>query len=182
MHGKLISGRVLLALCLLFFGVLHLPGSGVAQTASAALIVSPEARTAGVAQDVVAAARRRPARGALALRIGGLPRAAHASVLVIGPRQSRDSRRRYRRLLTGVGAVRLKGLREGVYGIAVRKVRLRRGAGAIERGAVALPVRRQLRVRVRGNRSRTIAVRYGSIVNPGVRSVAGLVRSVLGGR
>jgi len=65
--------------------------------------------------------------------------------------------------------------------VKVSAVDLRRTHGAIRRGATATPVKPHLRVRVRTGGVTTLTVRYGTIVNPGVRNVGGRVVKVSGG-
>jgi hypothetical protein len=62
----------------------------------------------------------------------------------------------------------------------VNTVRMRHRSGAIRRGAVATPVRRYLRIKVRPRHARRVTVSYGTIVNPGLRAVSGHISRVLG--
>ncbi|MGV1047737.1 MAG: hypothetical protein ACOYD4_04310 [Solirubrobacterales bacterium] len=121
----------------------------------------------------------RPARGILTLRLAGLPRGAEARLTLLGPPQSPHSKARLHRHLT-LGSVRKLQLRAGHYRLRLPKVRLRHGKGRIDAGAVASPVRRVLRVTVRADRQRKLDIRYGTIINPGVRGVSGRIVRILG--
>lgn len=116
----------------------------------------------------------------LSIRVAGLPKGERGSFTVIGPRQSSRSKQRLRRHLTRRGTTSIRGLRPGVYKVKVSRVRLRRSNKGVKRGAVAYPVKRKLRVRLRVRRRAKLDVRYGTIVNPGVRSVSERIKKVLG--
>ena len=119
--------------------------------------------------------------GTLIVRIGGLPRGERGFVTIVGPRQSRRSRSRFRRRISRLGTVRLRGMRAGSYRLEVHRVKLRRGHGTIKRGASAFPVRKRLRVKVKQRRRKRVNVRYGTILNPGVRTLKARVVRVIGG-
>lgn len=121
----------------------------------------------------------RASHGVLTLRLAGLPRGAHARITLLGPPQSPSSKRRIRRHLT-LGGVRRLELRAGAYRVKLAPVKLPEGKGRIDRGAVASPVHRKLRVTVRADHESKLDVRYGTIVNPGVRGVSGKIARVLG--
>lgn len=118
--------------------------------------------------------------GSLTIRIAGLPRGERGVVTIAGPRRGRGSRARIQRRITRLGVVRLRGLRPGVYRLRAHRVSIRRAHGAIKRGAIALPVRRRLRAKVRKGRTVRVGVNYGTIRNPGVRKLKGSVRRVIG--
>jgi len=117
--------------------------------------------------------------GALAIRVAGLPRKDRASAVLIGPTGAPPGSR-IRRTITRVGTVKIHKLTPGLYRLRVRKVKIRHRTGTIRRGAVAVPVKSNLRVRVKNHRTRAVTVRYGTIVNPGVRGVAGHIVKVFG--
>ncbi len=117
--------------------------------------------------------------GALAVRVAGLPRTDRASVVLIGPAGAPRGART-RRTISRVGTVRIHGLTPGLYRLRARKVKIRHRTGTIRRGAVAMPVKNSVRVRVKSRRTRAVTVRYGTIVNPGVRGVAGHITKVFG--
>lgn len=130
----------------------------------------------------VALAAARPAAhhsGALAIRVAGLPRKERASAVLTGPTGASPGSR-IRHTITRVGTVRIHGLAPGLYRLRVRKVKIRHHTGAIKPGAVADPVKNSLRVRVKSDRTRAVTVRYGTIVNPGLRGVAGHIAKVFG--
>jgi hypothetical protein len=111
--------------------------------------------------------------GAIAVKIAGLPRGEVARLHLTGPRAFAFS--------VAVGGRRsLRRLPIGSYRVAVSSVRMRHGHRSIERGAVASPERRNYRIRVRPRRAAKLEVQFGTIVNPGVRSVSGKVAAVLG--
>ncbi len=112
------------------------------------------------------------------IRLAGLPRGERGRLTIVGPLQSPASRRLSRRLSpSAVGKLRLP---HGAYKVRVSPVNLRRAHGTIRPGAVASPVKRRLRVRVLAGGMAKLTVRYGTIVNPGVRSVAGQIVKVFG--
>lgn len=116
--------------------------------------------------------------GSLALKVIGLPRGEGASLLVEGPRASGGGR--VTRHLSVARGRRLSRLPAGRYRITVKKVRLRRRHQTIERGAVASPVSTHIKVRVRAGSVAKVEVKYGTIVNPGVRSANGKITDVVG--
>ena len=117
--------------------------------------------------------------GSLVLRVAGLPRAEHASITLTGP-SGAPHRRRVRRTITKVGTVRIGHLRPGIYRLRVRKVRLRHRTGRIRKGAVATPIKRRLVAKVKRRRVKRLTVSYGTIVNPGLRSVSHGIAKVFG--
>jgi hypothetical protein len=121
----------------------------------------------------------KPPRGTLSIRLAGLPRGERGSFTLLGPPQYPSDGKKLRRRLS-VGAAATLRLRPGVYEVKVAPVTLRHSDGRIRHGARALPSRRVLRVRVRLHRQAKVTVRYGTIINPGVRSVNGAVSKVLG--
>lgn len=121
----------------------------------------------------------RSAEATLKIRVVGLPRGERGVFTLLGPRQSPHGGQRLRRRLHRRGASTLGGLRPGLYRVKVSRVRLRGSSNKIKRGAVAFPVKRKLRFRLKAGGGR-IDVRYGTIVNPGVRDVSGKVSRVLG--
>lgn len=132
----------------------------------------------GVALPVASADARGKAK--LSIRVVGLPKGERGSFTLIGPRQSARSKRRLRRHLTRRGSTSIRGLRPGLYRVKVSRVRLRNSRKGVRRGAVAYPVRRKLRVRLGARRGAKLDIRYGTIVNPGVRSVSKRIEKVLG--
>lgn len=106
------------------------------------------------------------------LRLVGLPAGERGHVTLIGLGFRRDLRIARRRHLR---------LRPGRYVIRVLPVTMRRAHGAIERGAVADPRRRRFRIRVGKRPHAPLDIRYGTIVNPGVRGVSGRIVAVAGG-
>lgn len=118
--------------------------------------------------------------GSLVLRIAGLPRGERGVVTIVGPRQSRRSQKRFRRRITRLGKVRLRGLRTGRYRLKVSKVELRRWHGTVRRGASAFPTRKRLRVKVKRRKVSRVNARYGTIRNPAVRALRGRVVRVVG--
>jgi hypothetical protein len=112
------------------------------------------------------------ARGKLRLRLVGLPRGERGSVLLLGPRHTRRH--------LSLGRARMLALPVGTYSLKVAKVALRRGDGTVRRGAVAEPVRKTLHAKVRSARTTKLQVTYGTILNPGTRSVTGHVVGVVG--
>ncbi len=112
-------------------------------------------------------------RGILALRLVGLPRGERGSALLIGPSE-------HRRISVRGGHLQRLSLAAGSYVVRVLPVRVRRTSGTIRASARALPVSRALHTRIRAHRLRMVDVRYGTIVNPGVKAVGGEVVAVAG--
>jgi hypothetical protein len=119
------------------------------------------------------------ARGELSLRVVGLPPGQVAAVRLTGPPQRPDGPRLRRRLAlrTGQSAQRLA---PGRYRLSVYPVTIDRTHGLVEKGATAKPSRRRLTVTVVAETTRKATVRFGSILNPGVRDVTDAVARVLG--
>lgn len=115
----------------------------------------------------------RGSKGQLTLRVEGLPRGERAVVTVVGPPQA-AGQRRFRRTIKKSGTSRLRGLKRGRYKVTIAPVEMRRGHGAIKRGAVAYPVKRKRKARVKGKRkgAKPVVVRYGTIRNPGVKELS----------
>lgn len=130
---------------------------------------------------VTASASARPSaqKGTLAIRVAGLPKRDDASIVLSGPANGPRGART-KRVITKVGTVRIHNLATGLYRLRVRKVRIRHRNGAIKRGAVAIPVRNRLEVKVAGHHTRKLTVRYGTIVNPGLQRVNGQIAKVFG--
>lgn len=123
------------------------------------------------ASDAMAANGK--AGGTLVLQLTGLPPGERGAFTVSGPGGF------HRTLVTARPVTRLK-VKTGTYRVRVARVELRRSHRSVRRGAVASPVRRKLRVKVRAKRVAKLRIRYGTIVNPGVRNVSGRVAAVLG--
>lgn len=121
------------------------------------------------------------AKAKLTIRVVGLPKGERGAFTLFGPRQSPRAQRPLRRRLFRQGTSTVGGLRPGLYRVKVLRVRLHESRGAIRRGAVAFPLRRKLRFRVKPGGTK-IDVGYGTIVNPGVRGVSGRIRRVLGSK
>jgi hypothetical protein len=101
--------------------------------------------------------------GRLAVRVTGLPTGQIPVAVLRGPGLKR---RVAARRLT------LRAARPGRYTLTLGKVTISRGSGAVRRGATATPSAKRVAVRVRPGRRATLAGVYGTIVNPGVVSVA----------
>jgi len=124
-------------------------------------------------------AARGGTRGKLTIRVIGLPPGQAAALRISGaPQRSHDARLR-RRLAPRRAITKLR-LAPGNYRLKVSPVEISRHHGLIEKGARATPARRRLHVRIVSGKDRTVTVRYGSIVNPGVRDVTHAVAQVLG--
>jgi len=117
--------------------------------------------------------------GVLSLHLAGLPRGTKGLLRISGPPQSPSSTHRFHREVS-LAALRRLHLRAGRYQVKVARVRVRRGQGGIKHGAVAFPVKRKLRVTIRAGHVSKVTVRYGTIINPGVRAVSGRIARVLG--
>jgi hypothetical protein len=142
---------------------------------------------AAIAAGLGSPASARPTRhggdqqstGSLVLRVAGLPRAERASITLTGP-SGAPRGLRVKRVITHVGTVRIRHLGVGAYRLRIRKVKLRHRTGRIRKGAVAKPLRTRLVVRVKKHRVKRLTVGYGTIVNPGLRSVGRGVAKVFG--
>lgn len=144
-------------------------------TAGVFLTAQPVAGTAASPQSRAVASK---AGGTLVLQTVGLPTGERSALTVSGPPQSPHSKPLRRHLSPGV-STSLK-LKAGTYRVTVSRVKLRRSHKGVKRGAAALPLRRKLRVKVRSHRRAKLSVRYGTIINPGVRDVTGKIVKVLG--
>lgn len=118
-------------------------------------------------------------RGRLTVRVVGLPPRQPAALRLVGPPQTAHGRRLHRRLSPRKARTILR-LAPGHYRLSASPVTIRRGHGAIRRGARAIPSRRRVGFRVAAGGSRTVTVRYGSILNPGVVDVSHSIARVLG--
>jgi hypothetical protein len=112
--------------------------------------------------------------GKLSVQVAGLPKGAPGSFVLDS--LSSPAHDRYR----VAGRRLLRRVPVGLYRINVLAVRIAHRRGAIARGARALPVNRRLKVRVRRGRMAKLELHYGSIINPGVRSVNGKVVAIGG--
>jgi alpha-tubulin suppressor-like RCC1 family protein len=70
--------------------------------------------------------------------------------------------------------------RAGRYWLTLRPVTISRSRGPIEKGAVGRPVQRITSVRVRAEHRSSLVGIYGSIINPGIKTLSGGVVSVTG--
>lgn len=111
-------------------------------------------------------------RGDLVVRISGLPKGQRPVGKVRGPGLGRR---------VAASRLKLRNVKPGVYRLTLSKVKISRRSEAVRKGALASASVRTVKVRVRAGRSATLSGRYASIINPGVRSLAGgLVLSVAG--
>lgn len=116
--------------------------------------------------------QKRHAGKRMTIEISGLPRGERGTVVVVGPKQGRRAGRRYHRVINSLGRVRLRGLKPGKYKLRAFAVTIERRHGTIKRGATAFPTRRKLRVKVKRRSPARVSVRYGTIRNPGLKTVA----------
>jgi hypothetical protein len=93
-------------------------------------------------------------------------------VLLLGP----DRKRRK----LALGGTKKLALPVGHYKLKVAKVKLRRSSGTIKRGAVAEPLHRTLQAKVKPGHTTEVQVRYGTILNPGTRSVTDHIAKIVG--
>lgn len=121
------------------------------------------------------------ARVKLRIRVVGLPKGERGVFTLTGPRQSPRAPHPLHRRLSRRGASAVGGLRPGLYRVRVSRVRLRGSGGEIAPGAVAFPLKRKLRLKLKAGGG-SIDIAYGTIVNPGVRDVSKRVLQVLGDR
>jgi hypothetical protein len=136
-------------------------------------VASMAAQPAKADQGFAQAART--ATGALSIQIAGLPRGERAGVLLVGPRGSGVKRH-----LKIKGRQVVRRLPTGAYKIIPSRVKIRHRHQSIKRGATALPAARRYRAKVKRKAPAKLEIQYGTIVNPGIRSVSGQVVSVVG--
>jgi hypothetical protein len=117
-------------------------------------------------------------KGALALRLFGLPPGERGALTVLGPPQSPGAKR-FKRVVA-VAKTRTLKVAPGTYRVKVARVEVRRRHKQVRPGASVLPLRRTLQVKVRSGKRARLSVRYGTIINPGVQGVSGRVVKVLG--
>jgi hypothetical protein len=118
-------------------------------------------------------------RGRLTIRVVGLPPHQAAALHITGAPQRPHGARLRRDLAPRRVRTELR-LAPGNYRLKVFPVAISRHHGLIDAGARATPVQRRLHVKIAPGKGRTVTVRYGSIVNPGVRDVTDAVTQVLG--
>lgn len=110
--------------------------------------------------------------GSLSVRVVGLPLGQSVHGVLHGP----DGLKR------SVSAPRLTipKARPGLYKLTLRPVRISRTHGPIQKGAIARPVLTTTSVRVRVGHHANLVGRYGSIINPGVKTLTGGLLSATG--
>lgn len=133
------------------------------------LSAAPAVGNLGASEAAAASGKR----GTLVLQLTGLPPGERGVFTVSGPKGLSRS------LATARPVTKLK-VRAGTYRVRVARVELRRSHRSVRRGAVASPVRRKLRVKVRAAGVAKLRIRYGTIINPSVRNVSGRITAVLG--
>ncbi|WP_320669926.1 RCC1 domain-containing protein [Patulibacter defluvii] len=139
---------------------------------AAALVAASAAPALAAAPATATAASARP--GTLTVVVSGLPKGQSASVGVRGPGLRRTIRAR---------RTVLRRLRPGRYVVSARKVRVARAAGRVRKGSTVLPVAAVTRITVGRKPARqTAKVRYGTVVNPGVRALPKRIGAVRGDR
>ncbi len=112
------------------------------------------------------------ASGSLSVRIIGLPSGQAARGILRGPDGLRRS--------VSASDLTISRARAGVYRLTLRPVTISRTRGSIEKGAIGRPVQRTTSVRVRAGHHANLVGTYGSIINPGVKTLRGGVVSVAG--
>jgi hypothetical protein len=127
-----------------------------------------------LAASAAAADAAEPPAGKLSVQVVGLPKGESGSFILRGGGEG--VHRRYR----VIGHRVLAGLPPGRYRVTAQPVRIARRHGTIERGARGLPTDRRSTVRVRRGGVAKLGIRYGSIINPGVRAVSGEVTAITG--
>ncbi len=112
------------------------------------------------------------ASSSLSVRIVGIPPGQAVHGVLRGPGG----------LVRSVSTTRLtiSKARAGVYRLTLRSVTISRTHGSIEKGAIGRPVRNTTSVRLRGGHNASLVGTYGSIINPGVKTLRGGVVSVAG--
>ena len=136
----------------------HIPSLGNLRAARAAML----AVAFLVCLSLVSVSRALAASGrsaALTVLATGLPAGQPADILISGPGL-------HRRLASP--STRL-AVRRGRYVLTVSPVLIVRSNRAVQARATAYPVKRRIVLTLRGAASRSVTVRYGSIVNPDVR-------------
>jgi hypothetical protein len=74
----------------------------------------------------------------------------------------------------------LRHLQAGSYLITATPVKIRHRHRSIGRGALASPDARSFRIRIKPKHAAKIEIRYGTIVNPGIRAASGKIAAVIG--
>lgn len=109
--------------------------------------------------------------GSLTIATTGLPSSQRPSLVLGGPS--------LRRVITSQH-VTLRGLRPGHYELTLRPVIVKHPSRSVRSGATALPAKRSVGVTVVAGRATRVVAAYGSVINPGVRSVPGGLLGVSG--
>lgn len=126
----------------------------------------------------VAPAEAKTHQGSLVLTPQGIPKGTTANFTLKGiDRKTRRIKRTFRKAT----AARLSKLPVGGYRIKVLEVATPQAVSVIRAGARVLPVKPTLKVRVKRGKTGRVAIRYGTIVNPGLESVSpGAIKTVTG--
>lgn len=148
-------------------GFVPTPATAVPATPSS-LSVHPMVRTLPVPSAGVSAA----ASGSLSVRVIGLPPGQPVHGVLRGPGGLERS--------VSAAGLTISKARAGVYRLVLRPVTISRTRGSIEKGAIGQPVQRTTSIRVRAGRRSNLVGTYGSIINPGIKTLSGGVVSVTG--
>ena len=109
--------------------------------------------------------------GKLTVTISGLPSGLAPRATLRGPGVNRRIRGR---------SVRLAKAKPGRYTVVLERVRVRRASGTVKSGATVYPFARRTTVRVRRGKAARATPAYGTIVNPGLRTIDAPVLTVGG--
>jgi hypothetical protein len=112
------------------------------------------------------------ASGSLNVRIVGLPPGQPINGVLHGPGGLVRS--------VSVAQLTISKTRAGVYRLTLRPVTIGHTRESIEKGAIGRPVQRTTSVRVHAGHHASLVGTYGSIINPGVKTLHGGVVSVTG--
>jgi alpha-tubulin suppressor-like RCC1 family protein len=112
------------------------------------------------------------AHGSLSVRVVGLPSGQPVHGILRGP----DGLERP----VSAAGLTISKARAGVYRLVLQPVTISRTRGSIEKDAIGLPVQRITSIRVHAGRRSNLVGTYGSIINPGIKTLSGGVVSVTG--
>jgi hypothetical protein len=112
------------------------------------------------------------ASGSLSVRVVGLPSGQPIHGVLHGPDGLKRS--------VSTAGLTISKARAGVYRLTLRQVTISRTHGPIEKGAIGRPVQTTTSVRVRAGHRASLVGTYGTIINPGVKTLQGGAISVTG--
>lgn len=110
-------------------------------------------------------------KGRLVVSSSGLPHGLGASIVLDGAGAHRGVR---------FSGTRTVNLAPGRYSVLVKAVTARKSARGVERGAIAYPERKRIRVTVKSGAASKLEIPYRAVVNPGVKPLPARILRIVG--